>query len=90
MTVTCRADAAGGDEAGAAAAPVIADWLHLAAAPTFALMAVLLALADLFGGGSSYICSAAPGASPLSGMVLMYLLMSVFHAGFWLKLMSRR
>jgi hypothetical protein len=60
------------------------DWLGLAAAPTFAL----LALADLFGGGPPAICSA--GASPLSGMVTMYLLMSVFHLRPWLKWMSRR
>jgi hypothetical protein len=32
------------------------------------------------------LCAA---ASPLSGMVPMYVLMSVFHAPPWLKLLSR-
>jgi hypothetical protein len=35
-------------------------------------------------------CSMMPDASPLGGMVPMYLLMSAFHAGPWLKLISRR
>jgi hypothetical protein len=35
------------------------------------------------------LCSAAD-ASPLSGMVPMYLLMSAFHLGPWLKMMSDR
>jgi hypothetical protein len=30
------------------------------------------------------------GASPLGGMVPMYLLMSAFHLAPWLKLISRR
>ena len=34
--------------------------------------------------------AAAPGASPLSGMALMYLLMSAFHLAPWLKLISSR
>jgi hypothetical protein len=56
-----------------------ADRLALAAAPTFAVMAVLTAVSP-----AAMLCSAA-GASPLSGMVPMYLLMSVFHAPPWLK-----
>jgi hypothetical protein len=36
------------------------------------------------------LCSAAPDASPLSGMVPMYLLMSAFHSAPWLKLISGR
>jgi hypothetical protein len=59
------------------------DWLCLAATPTFAIMALLT---DVFGGPD--ICSVAPGAFPLSGMVPMYLLMSIFHSGPWLKLIS--
>jgi len=59
-----------------------ADWLSLAAAPTFAIMALL----TLAGGAPDMLCS----ASPLTGMVPMYLLMSAFHAAPWLKLLSRR
>jgi hypothetical protein len=62
------------------------DWLCLAATPTFAVMALLT---GLFGSGTPDIfCSAAHNASPLSGMVAMYLLMSVFHLPPWLKLIS--
>jgi hypothetical protein len=61
-----------------------ADWLCLAATPTFAVMALLT---GLFGSGTPDIfCSAAHDASPLSGMVAMYLLMSAFHSAPWLKL----
>ncbi|HEY4855385.1 MAG TPA: hypothetical protein VIH98_01740 [Xanthobacteraceae bacterium] len=62
-------------------------WLGLAAAPTFAVMALLIGVS---GGGPDMMCSTAPGASSLSGMVPMYLLMSAFHSGPWLKLISRR
>jgi len=58
------------------------DWLCLAASPVFAVMA-LLAQGD---GGTQMICSAVMDASPLSGMVPMYLLMSLFHSPPWLKL----
>ena len=61
--------------------------LGLAAGPTFAVMAVLTAMS---GGGADMMCSAAHGASPLSGMVPMYVLMSAFHAAPWLKLVGRR
>src|SRR6266849_10189237 len=65
-----------------------ADRLCLAAAPTFAIMALLT---SVFGGGPpDMLCSAAPDASPLSGMVPMYLLMSAFHSAPWLKLISSR
>jgi hypothetical protein len=59
------------------------DWVCLAAAPTFAVMALLTGV--LGGGSSDMMCSA---ASPLSGMVPMYLLMSAFHSAPWLKLIS--
>ena len=67
-----------------AAALGAADWLSLAAAPTFAIMALLTGV--LGGGPSDMLCSAAQDASPLSGMVPMYLLMSAFHSAPWLKL----
>ena len=60
-------------------------WLSLAAAPIFAMMALLTVG---FGGGpADAICSVA-GALPLGGMVPMYLLMSAFHSAPWLKLIS--
>ena len=62
--------------------------LSLAAAPTFAIMALLTGIQD--GGMPGMLCSAAHDASPLSGMVPMYLLMSAFHSAPWLKLISRR
>jgi hypothetical protein len=72
-------------ESGKPAALVAADFLYLVAAPTFAIMALLT---GIFGGGSpDALCSS---ASPLSGMVPMYLLMSAFHTAPWLKLISRR
>jgi hypothetical protein len=77
----------------AAAAPVrydiaaaARDWLGLAAAPTFAFMALVTAI----GGEPQLLCSAARLGSPLDGMVVMYLLMGAFHAGPWLKLISAR
>jgi hypothetical protein len=68
-----------------AAARGAADWLSLAAAPTFAIMALLTAV---FGGPSDMLCAMMQGASPLNGMVLMYLLMSAFHTGPWLRLLA--
>ena len=65
-----------------------ADWLSLAAAPTFAFMALLTVVPA--GGPLDMLCSAAPGASPFTGMGLMYLLMSAFHLGPWLRLISSR
>jgi hypothetical protein len=61
-------------------------WLSLAAAPTFAMMALLTKIH----GGSvpDMLCSAALDASPLTGMVAMYLLMSAFHLGPWLRLLA--
>jgi hypothetical protein len=61
------------------------DWLSLAAAPTFALMALVTAG---LGGGES-VCSMEHG-SLISGMVPMYLLMSAFHSAPWLRLVSGR
>jgi hypothetical protein len=62
----------------------LAGWLALAAAPTFTAMALLTG----FLGGAG-MCSAVH-ASPLSGMVPMYLLMATFHSAPWLQLISSR
>jgi hypothetical protein len=61
--------------------------LSLAAAPTFAIMAFLTGIQD--GGMPRMLCSA-HDASPLTGMVPMYVLMSAFHSAPWLKLISSR
>ncbi|MET2825766.1 hypothetical protein [Mesorhizobium shangrilense] len=68
----------------------IADWLCLAAAPTFALMALLTCV---LGGSTSMMCM--PEISPLAGLPLtgmpaMYLLMSAFHLAPWLRVISGR
>jgi hypothetical protein len=63
-----------------------ADRLCLAAAPTFVLMALLTAVHG--GGQMAVMCGAAADASPLDGMVPMYLLMSAFHAAPWLRLIA--
>ena len=73
---------------GNASALGAADWLCPAAAPTFALMALLTGV--LGGDPPDLLCSAAQDASPLSGMIPMYLLMSAFHSAPWLKLISNR
>jgi hypothetical protein len=87
-----RQACSGGSDDGAtrrnAAALGAADWLCLAAAPTFAIMALLTGV--LGGGPQVMLCSAAQEASPLGGMVPMYLLMSAFHSAPWLKLVSSR
>ena len=57
-----------------------ADWLSLAAAPTFATMALVTAWV---GAPFDMLCA----ASPIGGMVPMYVLMSVFHVGPWLRLL---
>jgi len=44
----------------------------------------------LGGDAPDLLCSSVQGASPLSGMVPMYVLMSVFHSAPWLKLALRR
>jgi hypothetical protein len=72
--------ARGGD----AAAHAAAGWLCLAAAPTFAVMALVTGIQD--GGAPSMLCSVGHNSSPLSGMVLMYALMSAFHSVPWLRL----
>ena len=76
-----------GAASGDAAALGAADWLCLAAAPTFAIMALLT---GILGGGPPDMLVLGRARSPLSGMVPMYLLMSAFHSAPWLKFVSRR
>ena len=58
-------------------------WLGLAAAPTFAIMALLTGTGSA--GPADILCGA---ASPLGGMTAMYLLMSAFHSAPWLRLIA--
>jgi hypothetical protein len=74
--------AGGGDTASGAA-----GWLGLAAAPTFAIMALWT---GLLSGQPDILCMGMQDASPLNGMALMYSLMSAFHLGPWLKQISRQ
>lgn len=60
----------------------LVELLCLAAAPTFAVMALASAAS---GGPLDAVCGS---GSPLTGMGAMYALMSVFHAGPWLKLVA--
>ena len=69
------------------AASGAAGWLSLAAAPTFAIMTLWM---GLFSGQTDMLCMAMQGSSPMSGMTLMYLLMSLFHTAPWLRLISSR
>jgi len=62
--------------------------LSLAAAPSFAIMALLTGVRG--GSMSDMLCSTAGNGLPLNGMFLMYVLMSTFHLGPWLRLPSTR
>jgi hypothetical protein len=68
-------------------AAALGGWLGLAAAPTFGAMALLTYVS---GADADMMCSAMHGASPLGGMVPMYVLMSAFHAAPWVRPISRR
>jgi hypothetical protein len=72
---------------GGRVAPGLAQWLGLAAAPTFAFMAMWSAF---FTGQPDMLYMAMQDSSPMSGMTVMYLLMSAFHASPWLKLIAGR
>lgn len=58
--------------------------LSLAAAPTFAIMALLSAAHS---DAADMLCGSVQGA-PLGGMGVMYLLMSAFHLPPWLRLLA--
>jgi hypothetical protein len=90
VSLACHSNSTGAvscDDEGAAVARRIVRWLSLAAAPTFAIMALLTAVVG--SGPLDTLCSAA-NASPVGGMVPMYLLMSAFHSAPWLKLIASR
>lgn len=63
----------------------VADLLHLAATPIFALMALLTAIS----GSGPMTCMGMTESSPLGSMGFMYLLMAVFHVAPWVRLASR-
>ena len=88
MITTRHGTTSARNETGDAAYLGTAVWLSLAATPTFAIMAVLTGVVGV--GPPDMLCSAVSDASPLSGMVPMYLLMSAFHSPPWLKLISSR
>ena len=73
----------GGGSDGPAIARVAAEWLGLAAAPTFVAMALMTVG---LGGGVDPLCST--HGSLMNGMAPMYLMMSAFHAGPWLRLIA--
>ena len=72
---------------GGNATPGTTRWLGLAAAPTFAIMALWN---GFFSGQPDMLCIAMQSSSPMNGMTVMYLLMSAFHATPWLRLISSR
>lgn len=59
-----------------------ADVLALAAAPVFAIMAVVT---EVSGGGAMEMPGHAAPGFPLSEMATMYLLMAVFNAAPWVR-----
>ena len=65
----------------------LADWLGLAATPTFALFALLTAVA---GDGHAAHLSPHFGQSPFDSMLPMYLLMAAFHLAPWLRPKDQR
>ena len=72
---------------GYAAAPGAVRWLGLAAAPTFATMAMWTAVSA---GQQDLLCISGHGSIPMNGMVVMYALMSTFHVPPWLFLIFDR
>lgn len=62
----------------------LVNWLSYAATPVFAAMA----LYSIAFHGPEMICLASPEGTLPSGMISMYILMSIFHATPWLRLVS--
>lgn len=85
LSLSAAADGSAG-KPGKPATLAAADLLSLAAAPTFALMALLTAAT----GSTDMICMTTTDAFPIGGMVPMYLLMSGFHLAPWLRFAGRR
>lgn len=69
------------------AARGLAFWLGLSTAPAFAIMALW---SVLFGSQPDMLCLNAHDSSPMSGMTVMYLLMTVFHTAPWLNVIFDR
>ena len=61
-------------------------WIALAAAPSFAAMALVSAAEA----PRHAICAAGATVLPIDGMTAMYLLMSFFHLPPWLNLAGRQ
>ena len=85
MSHACCGEPTGPTPARVSEASRLVDRLAFAASPVFALMAALSAIAE--SDPALVLCSAA-SAWPLTGMATMYALMSAFHAGPWLRLIS--
>ena len=66
--------------------PISSGLLAFGAAPVFALMALWTGPL----GQPDMLCLSMHDTSWLNGMALMYTLMSIFHAGPWMKLISSR
>lgn len=76
----------GSETAGPARRVRLADWLGLAAAPSFAVLAILGAATSR----PDPVCAAGMSSFPFGDMPVMYLLMSLFHLPPWLRLVFGR